>query len=104
MDEKTIQARIKGERERCIANIAARTELPKQQWWLSFADQNGFRGCVITHANEFTEALTDATLHNCNPGGECRGLPIPPHKVVPLEWTYRTLSRAEAEELGKLLE
>ncbi len=62
MDEKTIQARIKGERERCIANIAARTELPRQQWWLSFADVNGFRGCVVVHANGFTEALTGTSI------------------------------------------
>jgi hypothetical protein len=104
MDETTIAARIKGEQARTLGNIAARTELPRQQWWLSFADDTGFRGVVIVHAEGFMEALMETNLHHCNPHGECQGMPIPADVVVPSTHTYRILDRAEAESLDRLVE
>ena len=103
MDEKTRLARIKGEQERALTNIAARTGLPEQQWWLSFVGDEGFRGVVIAHGNDFAEALMDATMHDCNPRGEVQGHPIPLQIVIPKEWTYRILSRTDAAQLDELL-
>jgi hypothetical protein len=96
MDERTIAARIKGERTRALENIALRTDLPRQQWWLSFADERGFRGVVVVYAEGFTEALMEANLHDCNPHGECRGLLIPDTIVIPSTHTYRILNKSEA--------
>lgn len=104
LDKKAIQARINGERTRALENIRARNGvLPKQQWWMSFADKEGFRGVVIAHGNDLVEALMDANLHQCNPHGEVRAMPVPPQAVIPAEWTYRVLSRTECEHLDNWL-
>ncbi len=97
LNEKTIAARIKGETARTLGNIAARTELPTKMFWLSFADDNGFRGAVIVHANDFLEAVMEANLHSINPHGECQGVEIPVGHVIPDKWKYRLLDRAECE-------
>lgn len=103
--EKARNARINGERTRALENIRARNGiLPKQQWWMSFADTDGFRGVVIAHGNDFVEALMDTNLHDCNPHGEVQAMPVPQRVVIPQEWTYRVLSRPECEELDALLE
>src|SRR5260370_13999088 len=62
MDEKTRLARLRGEQDRPLLNTAARTELPNQQWWLSFAGDDGFHGVAIVHATGFTEALMVAEV------------------------------------------
>src|SRR5260370_42670456 len=103
MDEKTRLARIRGEQARTLLNIAARTELPSQQWWLSFAGDDGFHGVAIVHATGFTEALMETNLHRCNPGGEVVGLPFPPGIIVPSDWTYRILTKPECRELENML-
>lgn len=103
LDEKTVKARIRGERERVLGNIAARGE-SKQQWWLSFADEDGFRGVVISYGDDFLEAVMQTNLHNCNPHGEVRGIPLAPEIVVPPNWTYRVLSKDECRGLEALLE
>lgn len=100
---EALERRIKGEQARTLGNIAARTELPKQQWWLSFADDEGFRGVVIAHGHGMTEALMDCNVHGCNPQGEVGGMEIPEAITVPPEWTYRVLTKKQAMELEMLL-
>lgn len=98
-----LKAKMDGERTRVLENIAARKELPSKQWWLSFADDDGFRGAVIVHANEFVEAVMEANLYQINPHGECQGMEVPEGKVVPREWTYRLLDRATCEEFDRTM-
>lgn len=103
MGERETAARLKGEGVRVLQNIASRVDLPAQQWWLSFADDSGLRGVVIVHAGEFTEAVMECNLHNCNPHGEVQGVAVPLECVIPAEYTYRVLSREQALELDALL-
>tara|TARA_Y100000310_G_scaffold303340_1_gene341614 strand:- start:776 stop:1099 length:324 start_codon:yes stop_codon:yes gene_type:complete len=42
-------------------------------WYLSFADDDGFRGAVFTIAYGFTDAVLKAAELGINPGGQARG-------------------------------
>jgi hypothetical protein len=101
MDDKTIKARISGEKARVLGNIAIQSERPAQMWWLSFADDDGFRGVCIVHGNEFLEAVMQANLQGCNPHGECRGIPIPLGRQVPECWKNRILTREQCTEFDR---
>ena len=101
MDDKTIAARISGERERVLKNIAAQETLPDSVWWLSFADEGGFRGAVIAHGEEFLEALMRVNLLGINPHGECQGMGPIPADVIPEKWLNRVLTKAECEEFDR---
>lgn len=101
LPEEVVKARIKGEQTRALENIAARTERPEQMWWLSFADENGFRGAVIVHAEDFITAVMECNIRSINPHGECRGMPVPLTKTIPEKWKYRILSREECSEFDK---
>ena len=103
LDDKVVAARIKGEQARTLANIAARTEPPAGAYWLSFADDDGFRGAVIVHAEDFTTALMECNLRNINPHGEVQGMPIPPEiaAAIPDKWKNRVLRRNECAEFDK---
>lgn len=87
------------DRDEALRQILHRDRLPTQQWWLSFATEEGFRGAVVVHAETFTEAVVTASLWGINPGGEVQGLPC----AVPVsaKWTYRLLSREECERFEK---
>lgn len=103
LDEKTVAARIRGEQERTIANVAAETKRPDTAFWLSFADASGFRGAVIVHANDFVEALMRCNLLDINPHGECQGMPIPAEgaAMIPEKWKYRILTREECAKFDE---
>lgn len=64
----------KARRDRMIA-----VELmgPEHWWWLSFVDDSGFRGAILTRANGIGTALTKTHLLGINPGGEVCGIEIP---------------------------
>lgn len=47
-------------------------------WWLSYADDNGFRGVVITRAYNFIGACLRAKQLGVSPGGQTQGFPLPP--------------------------
>jgi hypothetical protein len=97
MDEATIKARMQGEMERTLGNIVAEVERPSTAFWLSFADDDGFRGAVIVHANDFLEAIMRCNLEGINPHGECQGREIPLGSVlkIPERWKNRILSRED---------
>lgn len=84
-------------------NIYAQTERPSEAYWLSFADDDGFRGAVIIHATEFTEAVMQASLRGLNPHGEVAGMKIPAAvaATIPEGWKYRLLSREECTSFDK---
>lgn len=47
-------------------------------WWLSFADEAGFKGAVIVpDVEEFLAAVLLTHALGLNPGGECVGFPMP---------------------------
>jgi hypothetical protein len=43
-------------------------------WWLSFADEDGFRGVAIVQARRVIGAVEEALRRNINPGGDVQGL------------------------------
>lgn len=62
------------------------------KWWLSFADDSGFRGACIVSAPSFMLAHTAASMHGCNPGGEMRGWELPEDAEIGERWMNRLLS------------
>jgi hypothetical protein len=76
---------------------------PASAWWLSFADDEGFRGAIIIHANDFVDAFARVNLLNLNPGGECQGMPIPAEGAAQIDakWKNRLLSRAECSQFDR---
>jgi len=50
---------------------------PQQFWYLSWADDDGFRGAAITKASGFVTARTILSMLGVNPLGQCAGVPIP---------------------------
>ena len=73
-------------------------------WWLSFADDDGFRGLVILEAPGFIAAVEKSRELGINPGGQVRGLEIPPHgmHLFPEKYRNRLLPRATAFALSEL--
>jgi len=61
--------------------IARELEQPESWWWLSFADENGFRGGVLTRAHGIGTAVTKTHALGINPGGEVRAIEISDENV-----------------------
>lgn len=101
MDRTAINERVEQEKNRVLGKIATRTNRPKKMFWLSFAGEEGFRGACIVHAEEFTEAVMEATLHDCNPHGEVQGMEVPAGHEIPEKWKYRVLSRQKCADFDK---
>lgn len=100
MRERTLKARIQKVQRECCEIIAKREKRPATAFWLSFADETGFKGAVIVHAENFMTALMEANVRGINPHGECRGLEIPEEKTqhIPESWKNRILSRKDCED------
>lgn len=64
-------------------------------WWLSFADDDGFRGVAIVDAPSFIEAVMKTHVLDINPGGSVRGFPCPDASLIPPEHVDRLLSLDE---------
>jgi hypothetical protein len=45
-------------------------------WWLSYADESGFRGVVITRAEGFLMACARSNLLGISPGGQVQGFEL----------------------------
>lgn len=68
-------------------------------WWLSFADDRGFLGVVITHAPNFLSAVLSTHVRRINPGGEVNGWPFPAEIGDPApRWRDRLLNRDETNQ------
>lgn len=103
MRERTLKARIDKEVERTTTQILSRGDSPKGAFWLSFADDDGFRGAVIVHAEDFMTAVMECNLRGINPHGECQGMEVPPEAAakIPDKWKNRILTREECAEFDK---
>lgn len=69
-------------------------------YWLSFADDLGFRGVVILEADSFDGALTKSHRAGVNPGGEVQGFLLPAFAVPPTEFRNRLLDKEGATAAG----
>ena len=64
-------------------------------FYLSFADDNGFRGACVVNASDLLTAVARANQLNISPGGEVIGLPWP--SDVPCLPMDRLMTREEIE-------
>lgn len=102
--ERTLKAREESARFRnawaqAKAIIAARKERPAEAWWLSYADENEFRGGLILHSEGFMMACFEACILKLSPHGEVHGAPICPEMAaaIPEKWKNRLLTKAECD-------
>jgi hypothetical protein len=75
------------------------SQRPEMWWWLSFADDEGFLGGVLTRARGFLSAVQKARNLGINPGGEVQGIEIP--EDVPeshKSYADQLLSKQDIEE------
>lgn len=63
------------------ALLAEEAQQTQAWWWLSFADEDGFRGVVIVRACGLLHAVRTANKLEINPGGEVLGYPLPDNFV-----------------------
>jgi hypothetical protein len=74
----------------------------KSWWWLSFADDDGFRGVAIVQAGDVIEGVTEAWRLEINPGGGVLSVQIPDERLslYPVEMRNVLLNREQAEMLA----
>lgn len=86
--------KIDAQEERTLSKPA------QKLWWLSYADDEGFRGVVITYAVDFLAACMKAKILGVSPGGQVRGFELPPEaeEEVAARDIDRCLSQKEAEK------
>ena len=73
------------------------------KWWLSFADGDGFRGAVVVEAADFPTAVERSHAVGCNPGGECKGWPLPAEADGEYDLD-RLYGKTELEAMGEMTE
>lgn len=69
-------------------------------YWLSFADDERFRGAAIVEAPHLWAALPEANRRGLNPGGECLAMEIPPEHVEEAR-VYRNRLITDGRELAR---
>jgi hypothetical protein len=62
-------------------------------WWLSFAGEEGHRGCAIVHALDFGQAVHTAHVLGINPGGEVKGVEMPEEEDAKAEVDHLGMNR-----------
>lgn len=77
-------------------------------YWLSFADPDlpagaQFLGALIVEADSFIEAVQTSHRIGQNPGGEVKGVPVPPGRAIPEAFVGRLLSKDDVCELDRLI-
>lgn len=78
--------------------LAEEASQPLGWWYLSYADEEKFRGGVIIAAHGFTGAAYMANILKFSPGGQVTGLPIPPEELPAQKYRNRLLTLAELNE------
>ncbi len=73
------------------------SEQPERLFMLSFADDDGLRGVVITREHGPTRAHRKTHALGINPGGEVMIIEVPPWEVIEPIYLDRLLTRSEAE-------
>lgn len=67
--------------------------------WMSYADDNGFRGVVIVRARDIVEGVIIAHRLQINPGGQVRAHHCPEDFHVPETAVGRLLDRQDLQRL-----
>lgn len=87
-DEEAIQRRIDG-------LLRFEETEPERLWYFSFADENGFRGAVITKTRGITSGLMKINRMGINPHGEVLANALPEGTPILDELLDRVLSKAD---------
>lgn len=85
-----------------IEQVPAHTKAPLRLFWLSFADDNGFRGAALVQGASLGDAVRRATALGINPGGEVLGPEYPPDAAqydVALANMNRLMKKPELDRL-----
>ncbi len=90
-DEKAIQAR----KQKLLAEEAKQ---PMTWWYLSFKDETGWKGGIITRARGFISAIQHTHDLHINPGGEVLGTDVGPKiPAAAIKHADRLLSKEDLE-------
>lgn len=87
-DEDAIQRRIAG-------LLKFEETEPERLWYFSFADENGFRGAVITKTKGMTTGWRKLTLTGLNPRGEVMAFRLSEGVIIFDELLDRVLSKSD---------
>lgn len=71
-------------------------------FWMSFADDDGHRGCIVIDGEDIGDALSRAHAMGINPGGQVASWELDEAEMrqrVPPEYLRRLLSREEVENM-----
>lgn len=87
---------------RVSAHLRQEESQPYRWWYLSYADDTGFRGAVVVRARGFIGATMLANSLRISPGGECRGQDFRPECVPAAHLTNRLLTMEDLKrEFGE---
>lgn len=76
-------------------------------WWLSFCDGDRpageqFLGATIVPGESMTEAVVNAHIIGCNPGGAVQGVEVPEHMEAYCKmWIGRLLTKDDCAAFDK---
>ena len=76
-------------------------------WWLSYADDDGFRGALIIRGKHFLDACLQARVAHLSPGGQVIGAQIQAaalDEYYPESQRNRLLSKEECIRHGHIKE
>jgi hypothetical protein len=72
-------------------------------YYLSFASDTAFLGCVFVEGRELVDAVRAAHRLGINPGGEVLGAPVPEDMMPPTSYRRRLLTEPELEEVDRVV-
>lgn len=92
-----------GERARDL--IRHELQEPERWFWVSFADEDGFRGACIVRAHGLVTATMETHRRGINPGGSVQTMPFPPslEHLNFTEWANILLSKADVDRYDRWL-
>ena len=87
-------------RERAKDLLLKESSEPLRWFYISYADEEGFRGAVIVEAHGWLSAVKRSRELGISPGGQALGREIPEEALIklPEDMKNRLLTRAEIEE------
>lgn len=78
--------------------LAEEGKNPLGCWYLSYADEEGFRGGVYIQAHGFAEAAYLSKRRGHSPGGQVMGGQVPADAIPDKRFWNRLLTKAEVQE------
>ena len=90
---------MSSEWNRLTEAVATESQEPERWLYVSFADEDGFRGAVVVRARGIVTALARCHLLGINPGGEALGVEVPPDELPAPEYRERLIKPKEMEKV-----